>query len=113
MDKSKLMALPMTKMYQLYLDKVTRKGRTKAELDTVLHWLWGEQTIVDGSVAQKATLGQLIAGPLNTHAHLIRGVICGVRVENISDSEMQAIRYMDKLVDELARGKKLSSILRE
>jgi hypothetical protein len=101
-------------VYPLYLAKVERKGRTKAELDAVVCWLTGydeaemEQEIADGS-----TFADFFAGAqLNANARLITGVVCGVRVENIEDPLMQQIRYLDKLVDELAKGKALEKILR-
>jgi hypothetical protein len=101
-------------IYPLYVAKVERKGRTTAELDEVLTWLTGfdgaqlQQHIDDGT-----TLEEFFADAhLNPHANSITGVVCGVRVEEIDDPLMQKIRYLDKLVDELARGKAMEKILR-
>jgi hypothetical protein len=94
---------------------VERKGGRKDDLDTVLRWLTGyDQDGLDAAVADGVDLeGLFAAAPrLNPNSSLITGVICGVRVEEIEDPLMQKIRYMDKLVDEVARGKKMSSILR-
>ncbi len=102
-------------IYPLYVTKVERKDREKAEVDEVICWLTG----YDSEGLAKAIAGEVDletffaeAPGLNPNASLIKGVICGVRVEEIEDPLMQKIRYMDKLVDELARGKKLASILR-
>ena len=102
-------------IYPLYVTKVERKNRDKAEVDQVICWLTGydaeglAKTIASG-VDLETFFAQ--APGLNPNASLIKGVICGVRVEEIEDPLMQKIRYMDKLVDELAKGKKLASILR-
>ena len=102
-------------IYPLYVTKVERKNRVKAEVDQVICWLTGydaeglAKTIASG-VDLETFFAQ--APDLNPNASLITGVICGVRVEEIEDPLMQKIRYMDKLVDELAKGRKLASILR-
>ena len=102
-------------IYANYLAKVERKGKTGAELDDVLGWLTGHS--VDGLHAA-AESGQSLreffasAPRLTPHAELITGVVCGVRVEEIADPLMQKIRWMDKVVDELARGKKIENIKR-
>ena len=102
-------------IYPLYVTKVERKDRDKAEVDQVICWLTGydaeglAKTIASG-VDLETFFAQ--APDLNPNASLITGVICGVRVEEIEDPLMQKIRYMDKLVDELAKGRKLASILR-
>ncbi|WP_276420343.1 DUF2200 domain-containing protein [Lactococcus garvieae] len=96
-------------VYPLYLAKVEKKGRTKEELDEVLTWLTGytNPSQLTGS------LGQLIENqPFNDNAPLITGVICGVRVEEIEDNFMKRLRYMDKVVDELAKGKSVEKIKR-
>jgi len=96
-------------VYPLYLAKVEKKERTKEELDEVLTWLTGytNPSQLTGS------LGQLIENqPFNDNAPLITGVICGVRVEEIEDNFMKKLRYMDKVVDELAKGKSLEKIKR-
>jgi len=101
-------------VYPLYLTKVEKKGRTKEELDQVITWLTGfnsrqlrqliETKVIFESFFQQASL--------NPHAHLITGVICGYRVEEIKDPLTQQVRYLDKLVDELAKGRKMEKILR-
>ena len=101
-------------MYPLYVAKVERKGRTRAELDQVVTWLTG----YDGAALQDlldagTTFDSFFAeAQLNPKASLITGVVCGVRVENVEDPLMQKIRYLDKLVDELAKGKPMEKILR-
>jgi len=107
--------LEFAKLYPLYAAKVERKGHTTAELDEVIEWLTG----YDAAGLERARSdGTDLAGffahapAMNPNASLITGVICGVRVEDIEDPLMQKIRYLDKLVDELARGKKMTSILR-
>ena len=102
-------------VYPLYVAKVERKGRTRAELDQVVAWLTG----YDGAALQEllaagTTFDSFFAeAQLNPKASLITGVVCGVRVENVEDPLMQKIRYLDKLVDELAKGKPIEKILRE
>ncbi len=101
-------------VYPMYINKVEKKGRSKEELNEVIQWLTGYsekdlKSIIDnednfGTFFEKATI--------NPNAHLITGVICGYRVEEIEDPFMQQCRYLDKLIDELARGKKMESILR-
>ena len=99
-------------VYPHYVTKVEKKGRSKAELDEVIEWLTGFD---EAALAEHLddTFEEFFANArLNPNAGLITGVICGVRVEEIEDPLMQKIRYLDKLVDELARGKKMTSILR-
>jgi len=103
-------------VYPLYVQKATKKGRTKAEVDAVITWLTGYsgsqlQKTIDTKVDFETFFAQ--APQLNPNVRLITGVVCGVRVEDVPNPLMRKIRYMDKLVDELARGKKLQSILRE
>jgi len=101
-------------VYPLYLAKIERKGRTKDELDAVIRWLTGyEQAELDGRLAGGATFEDFFASArLNPNADLITGVVCGVRVESIEDPLMQRIRYLDKVVDELAKGRPLEKVLR-
>jgi hypothetical protein len=102
-------------VYPLYVQKAERKGRTQAEVDQVILWLTGydaaglERQIRD-KVDFKTFFAQ--APALNPNASLIKGVVCGVRVEDVDDPLMQKIRYLDKLVDELAKGKEMEKILR-
>ena len=114
MSNERVFKMSFASIYPLYVEKVERKGHTRDELDQVLSWLTGydaaglQRAIADG-IDLRTYFAQ---ATLNPNASLITGVICGYRVENIEDPLMQQIRYMDKLVDELARGKKMASILR-
>jgi hypothetical protein len=111
---SRVYSIPVASVYPLYVDKLERKGRTREELDEVIGWLTG----FDGSelsrhLAERTTFEDFFADArLNPNAALITGVVCGVRVEDIEDPLMQRIRYLDKLVDELARGKAMEKVLR-
>ena len=103
-------------VYPHYVTKVEKKGRTKEELHTVIRWLTGYTekglaTVIDKKVDFESFFAK--APKLNPNVHLITGVICGYRVEDIKDPLMQKIRYLDKLVDELAKGKKMEKILRK
>lgn len=111
---SRIFTISVSSVYPHYVTKVEKKGRTKAELDEVIQWLTGfdESTLRNHLEVGTTFEDFFAAASLNPHASLITGVICGVRVENIEDPLMQKIRYLDKLVDELARGKKMPSILR-
>jgi hypothetical protein len=101
-------------VYPMYIAKVEKKGRTKAELDQVIEWLTGfDEAALNGHIAAGTTLeGFFGDATLNPKASAITGVVCGVRVEDIEDPLMRDIRYLDKLVDELAKGKKMERILR-
>jgi hypothetical protein len=112
--EQRIAKLTVSSVYPLYLAKIEKKGRTKAELDRVIEWLTGFdirklQELINDNVTF-ATFFQHAS--LNPDAHLITGVICGYRVEEIKDPLMQKVRYLDKLVDELAKGKKMEKILR-
>ena len=97
-----------------YVAKVERKGRSKAELDQVIEWLTGyDQRALQGRIEGGTTFEAFFAeAQLNPNASSITGVVCGVRVENIEDPLMQKIRYLDKLVDELAKGRPIEKVLR-
>ena len=101
-------------VYPLYLAKVEKKGRTKAELDQVITWLTGfTNDQLQDLIAQKVTFESFFGrASLHPNASLITGLICGYRVEEIENSLTQQVRYLDKLVDELAKGKKMEKILR-
>ncbi len=101
-------------VYPLYIAKLERKGRTTAELDEVITWLTGfNQAEITRHVADQTTFADFFAqSHLNPHASLITGVICGVRVEEIEEPLMQQVRYLDKLVDELAKGRPMAKVLR-
>lgn len=116
MDYTKLFATPFADIYPYYIQKVEKKGRTKVEVDTIIFWLTGydQQSLqqqIDNKVDLKTFFDQ--APQLNPNVSKITGVICGYRVEEIKDQLMQKIRYLDKLVDELAKGKALDKILRK
>ena len=115
MSFDRLFASRFAKLYPMYVQKAERKNRTQAEVDQVICWLTGYspkqlQQQIDKKVDLEAFFAQ--APQLNPNANKITGLICGYRVEDIEDKLMQQIRYMDKLVDELAKGKKMEKILR-
>lgn len=115
MTTHRIFSVPFAKIYPLYVQKVEKKGRSAADVDTVISWLTGyDGTALRKLVADEVTLASFFetAPRMNPHAHLITGLVCGVRVEEVDDPLMQKIRYLDKLVDELAKGKKMESILR-
>lgn len=116
MTNHKIFQMSFGSVYPLYLKKVEKKGRQQKELNTVISWLTGysEKDIV-GIVASGITFEQFFedAPCLNPNVSLIKGVICGYRVEEIENPLMQKIRYLDKLVDELAKGKKIEKVLRK
>jgi hypothetical protein len=101
-------------VYPLYLAKVEKKGRTKEELNQVIEWLTGfNDKKLQELIKEKVTFETYFQGAsLNPNAHLITGVICGYRVEEIENPLTQQVRYLDKLVDELAKGRKMEKILR-
>ncbi len=101
-------------VYPHYVAKVEKKGRTKAELDQVIEWLTGfDEAALNSHLAAGTTFEDLFADArLNPRASSITGSVCGVRVEDIEDPLMQKIRYLDKLVDELAKGRSMDKVLR-
>jgi hypothetical protein len=111
---SRIFTTGFSSVYPHYVTKVERKGRTKAELDEVIEWLTGfDEPTLAAHLAAGTTFEQFFAeADLNPHASLITGTVCGVRVEDIDDPLMRRIRYLDKLVDELAKGKAMEKILR-
>ncbi|HSI78238.1 MAG TPA: DUF2200 domain-containing protein [Lunatimonas sp.] len=102
-------------VYPHYITKIEKKGRTKAELHQVIEWLTGfDEAKVQELIDQKATFETFFQqAKLNPNAHLITGMICGYRIENIENPLTQKVRYLDKLVDELAKGRKMEKILRK
>ena len=102
-------------VYPHYVTKVEHKGRTKKELHQVIEWLTGfDEQKLQEMIEQKATFETFFKkAKLNSNAHLIKGVICGYRIEEIKNPLTQQVRYLDKLVDELAKGRKMEKILRE
>ncbi|OUL08350.1 hypothetical protein B0533_09695 [Sedimentibacter sp. SX930] len=116
MKNTKIFGMPFASVYPLYIKKVEKKGRTKEEVDEIIFWLTGydEATLqqqLDNKVDFETFFAQ--APQLNPNVSLITGVICGYRVEEIEDKLMQKIRYLDKLIDELAKGKAMEKILRK
>ncbi len=101
-------------VYPHYVTKVEKKGRSREELDQVIRWLTGfDEAALERHLATGTTFEEFFADArLNPNASLITGVVCGVRVEDVTDPLMQRIRYLDKLVDELAKGKSVEKILR-
>ena len=115
MQLEKVFALQWAKLYPMYLKKVVAKGRSQDELDTVIHWLTGYTTadlraLEQGDADLRVFFAQ--APAFNPNAHLVTGTVCGVRVEDVSDPLMRQVRQLDKLVDELAKGRALGKILR-
>ena len=115
-EKPRVFGISFASVYPLYVQKAEKKGRTKGEVDEAIAWLTGYQgktlqRALDARVDLETFFAQ--APRLNPNAALITGVVCGVRVEDVADPLMQKIRYLDKLIDELAQGKKLASILRQ
>lgn len=114
--KHRVFGIPFAGVYPMYVTKIEKKGRTKAELDEVLRWLTGyTQKGLEAQIKKQSTFEQFFdtAPKLNPKRSLITGVICGVRVEDIRDPLMRELRYMDKLVDELAKGRAMEKILRK
>jgi hypothetical protein len=111
---SRIFGTPFSAVYPLYVAKLERKGRTQAELDEVIEWLTGfDDADLQAHLAAKTTFTDFFEdAELNPATQLITGVICGVRVEEIEDPLMQRIRYLDKLVDELYKGKAMEKVLR-
>ncbi|KQS45438.1 DUF2200 domain-containing protein [Exiguobacterium sp. Leaf196] len=114
MSYEKVFQMPMQQLYNVYLQKVERKQRTQEELDEVLFWLTGHSHSSLEQAKQTQTVAAFFehAPDLNERRFLVTGVICGIRVENLTDPHIRNIRILDKLVDELAKGKALSKILR-
>lgn len=116
MDNSRVFRMSFASVYPLYIKKAERKGRTKAEVDDIIFWLTGynEQTLqqlIDDKIDFETFFNH--APQINSNISKITGVICGYRVEDIEDKLMQKIRYLDKLIDELAKGKAMDKILRK
>lgn len=116
MEKPRIFTMSFASVYPLYIQKAEKKGRTKAEVDTIIYWLTGynQQSLqqqIDKNIDIETFFKQ--APQINPNASKITGVICGYRVEEIQDKLMQKIRYLDKLIDELAKGKAMDKILRK
>jgi hypothetical protein len=116
MDNSRVYRMSFASVYPLYIKKAEKKGRTKAEVDDIIFWLTGynKQTLqkhIDDKTDFESFFAE--APQINPNVSKITGVICGYRVEEIEDKLMQKIRYLDKLIDELAKGKTMDKILRK
>lgn len=116
MDDHRVYRYSFASVYPHYIAKAERKGRTKAEVDEIIRWLTGySQKQLEAQIDAKTDLRDFYgeAPAMNVARDQIKGVICGIRVENIEEPLMREIRYLDKLIDELAKGKKMEKILRE
>ena len=116
MDNARVYKMSFASVYPHYIHKAERKGRTKAEVDEIIYWLTGyNEKTLQRHIDNKTDLETFFARApqMNPNASKITGVICGYRVEEIGDELMQKIRYLDKLVDELAKGKSMEKILRK
>ncbi|MDI9363934.1 MAG: DUF2200 domain-containing protein [Flavobacterium sp.] len=115
MNNTRIFKLAFASVYPHYVQKAEKKGRTKAEVDTIICWLTGyTQQGLQQQINQRTNFETFFAQApqINNNVNKITGVICGYRVEDIEDKLMQQIRYMDKLIDELAKGKAMNKILR-
>ena len=113
--KPRIFTMSFASVYPLYVQKAERKGRTKEEVDAVVTWLTGyDDEQLRRAIDRKVDFETFFAEAprMNPNAGLIQGLVCGIRVEDVADPLMQKIRWLDKLVDELAKGKKMASILR-
>ena len=115
-EKPRIFTMSFGSVYPLYVQKAERKGRTREEVDQIISWLTGYsgeqlQHAIEARVAIEPFFAQ--APRMNPKASLVKGVVCGVRVEEVADPLMRKIRCLDRLIDELARGKKMAGILRE
>ena len=116
MTKHRIYSVSVASVYPLYVAKAEKKGRTKAEVDEIFRWLTGHsQATLDDQLAKKASFEDFFAdaSAMNPARSLITGTVCGVRVENVEEPVMREIRYLDKLIDELAKGKAMEKILRK
>lgn len=116
MNKERVYKMNVAKVYPLYIQKVEKKGRTKEEVDKIIRWLTGyRQEELEEQLEKEVSFESFFneAPNLNPARSLIKGVICGVRVEEIEDPIIREVRYLDKLIDELAKGKTMDKILRK
>ena len=111
---SRIFTVSVASVYPHYVNKVEKKGRTKDELNQVIEWLTGfDEAALNAHLDAGTTFEDFFAAAhLNPNVHLVTGVVCGIRVEDVEDPLMQQIRYLDKLVDELAKGKSMNKVLR-
>lgn len=116
MDKTRIYKMSFASVYPLYIQKAEKKGRTKANVDAVIFWLTGyDAPTLQQQINKKIDFETFFeeAPQMNPNASKITGIICGYRVEEIEDPLIQKIRYLDKLIDELAKGKSMEKILRK
>ena len=116
MEKHRIYSMSVASVYPHYIAKAEKKGRTKSEVDEIFRWLTGySQKELDAHLKKKTDFETFFtkAKKLNPSRKLITGIVCGIRVEDIKEPLMQEIRYLDKLIDELAKGKAMEKILRE
>jgi hypothetical protein len=114
--KHRIYTMKFSKVYPLYVQKATRKGRTRAEVDRIICWLTGyTQAGLEKQIEKESDLETFFAKApaFNPNSALIKGVVCGVRVEEVDEPLMRKVRYLDKLIDELAKGKAMEKILRQ
>lgn len=111
----RIYSVSVASVYPHYITKAEKKGRTKAEVDEIIRWLTGySQKALDAHLKQKTSFEDFFAkARMNPSRSLITGVVCGVRVEEVEETTMREIRYLDKLIDELAKGKAMEKILRQ
>lgn len=115
MPKPRIYTMPFVKVYPAYIAKAEKKGRTKKEVDEIIFWLTGyDRKSFAAQLKKKIDIESFIAEAprLNPSRKLITGVVCGIRVEDVKEPTMREIRYLDKLIDELAKGKPMEKILR-
>jgi hypothetical protein len=116
MDNKRIFSMPFAKVYPMYIQKAEKKGRTKAEVNAIIYWLTGyDENTLNDQIKNNCDIESFFSqAPLiNPQVSKITGVICGYRVEEIVDPLMQKIRFLDKLIDELAKGKSMQKIFRE
>ena len=116
MDKPRIYTMSFASVYPLYIEKAKKKDRTEAEVDKIIHWLTGyTKKRLETQLKKRTDLETFFANAprLNPKRSLITGVVCGVKVQEIKEKTMREIRYLDKLIDELAKGKPMEKILRE
>jgi hypothetical protein len=115
MTRHRIYSVSVASVYPHYVAKAEKKGRTRAEVDEIIRWLTGHsQTTLDAELANRTSFEDFFAGAprMNPSRSLVTGMICGVRVEEIEEPVMREIRYLDKMIDELAKGRAMDKILR-